>query len=201
MPPARWGAMIICACQTLHESVVCVPGYDYGLPASSPCGTYGAHNLCGADGSAVAMEGLRCTGAELTLSECTWASPSTACRSHEHDSIIFCGSSATPAVEAGDLRLLSEDGAPSLSGSGIVEIFSDGEWSSVCGLNSGAASVICKNLGFASAGTTTVGRSSSAPQVGALACKGSEASVLGCSFSQGEDVYCARAEAAVVQCV
>merc|ERR1719336_300558 len=79
-------------CQALHESVVCVPGYDYGLPASSPCGTYGAQNLCGADGSAVAMEGLRCTGAELTLSECTWASPSTACQSHEHDSIIFCGS-------------------------------------------------------------------------------------------------------------
>ena len=193
--------MITYACRTLHESVLHLQGYDYGLPAPSPCGTYGAHNLCGAAGSAVAMEGLRCTGAELTLSECTWASPSTACQSHERDSIIFCGSSATPAVGGEAIRLLSEDGAPSLSGSGIVEIFSDSEWSSVCGLNSGAASVICQNLGFASAGTTTVGRSSSAPQVGALSCKGSEASVLGCSFSQGEDVYCARAEAAVVLCV
>lgn len=177
-------------------------GYEYGVPSLSPCGTYGAANLCGASGTKIAMQDLACTGDELTLAECAWSAPSGACLAHEADSIVYCGSSSTGTGE-GSVRLLSADGAPSLTGQGALEIFVNEEWSPVCGISPGAQSLACKALGFAgadsSAGSMEVagGR---IPGVGKLDCKGSETSLLDCSFEAGDDVYCAPAEASTISC-
>merc|ERR1712154_344300 len=111
---------------------------------------------------------------------------------HEQDSILFCGSSSSGPVD-GSVRLLSPDGLARLSATGIVEIFLNNRWSPVCGISSGAESLLCKTLGFAGAAAGSqhggTARSSSAPLVGDLACSGFEESVLNCSFNAGDDVY------------
>merc|ERR1712032_513513 len=128
--------------------------------------------------------------------------PSKACLTHEEDSIVYCGPSI--GTSEGSVRLLSAEGAPSLSGHGLVEIFVKEEWSPVCGISQGAQSLLCKALGFAGAdssgGGADVARSSRTPSVGDLDCRGSEASVLDCSFDAGDDVYCAPSEASMVHC-
>merc|ERR1739844_784938 len=140
------------------------------------------------------MGDLACAGGELGLSECAWGAPSTECLTHERDSIVYCGSSDVTPV--GSVRLLSADGAPSLSQDGLVEIFVNGEWSPVCGISPGAETLVCKALGFAGAAISKeaapkVGRSVRAPRLGDLRCKGSETSILDCSFEAEVDVYCA----------
>ena len=178
------------------------PGYEFGVPALTSCSSYGAANLCSAAGTKAAMQDVACTGEELSLTECTWSIPSQACSSHEKDSILYCGPSA--GFSEGSVRLLSVDGAPSLTGQGIVEVFMKGEWSRVCGLSAGAQTLACKALGFAGAvaseGNADAVRDTQAPRVGGLDCKGSEASLLDCSFEFGEDVYCAPSESSMVHC-
>merc|ERR1719350_1724588 len=175
-------------------------GYEFGVLSQSSCGAYGASSLCGAGGSLVALQDLICTGGELSVTECSWSVPSGGNHDHGADSVVYCGSSdgSTPP---GSARLLSVDGAPSLSGDGIVEVFLREAWSPVCRISSGAASVLCKALGFAGmaleAGTA---RGTKPPGVGDLSCSGSEASVLECSFESGEDVYCAPSEASLIHC-
>jgi len=173
-------------------------GYEYGVLAMSPCGAYGAANLCGAIDSPVAMQDLVCSGGEMSVTECSWVTPSNAV--HDQDSVIYCGSS-TGTVE-GSVRLLSTDGAPSLSADGIVEIFLSGSWSPVCGISSGAESLVCKALGFmgTASGAVESGHGFSAPRIGGLTCSGTEGSVLECSFESGDDVYCAPSEASIVHC-
>merc|ERR1719226_477132 len=122
-------------------------GYDYGVPSTSACGGYGAANLCGAAGTPVAAQNLACAGGELSITECAWSVPSGAGLSHGEDSVVYCGS-ATSSTAEGSVRLLSADGAPSLTGDGFAEVFLDGAWSPVCGISSGAASVLCKAAGF-----------------------------------------------------
>jgi len=192
----------VCGMNLAAADVVCRQlGYDFGTVTSSPCSSYGAANLCGESGSPVAMQDLRCTGGELSVLECEWSAPSATCLVHDLDSVVYCGTAGGYTRE-GSVRLLSADGSPSLSASGIVEIFSAGSWSSVCGLNAGAAAVLCKSLGFAgaSADAVTTAQSTKAPMVGGLRCSGSEASPLACSFEAGGDVYCAANEAASIQC-
>ena len=179
-----------------------VPGYEYGVPSLSPCSSYGAANLCGASGTKVAMSDLTCTGDELTLTECTWSAPSDGCLSHEADSIVFCGSSA--GTSEGSVRLLSAEGAPSLTGQGALEVFLNEAWSPVCGISPGAQALACKALGFAGADSSggSVGAAGSRiPRVGSLECGGSEASLLDCSFEANDDVYCAASEASTISCV
>merc|ERR1712012_858448 len=196
----------VCGVSLAAADVACRQlGFAYGIPSSSPCGTYGAENLCGAPSTEVAMQDLACTGGELGLSDCTWVAPSTECQTHERDSIVYCGSSDV-TTPVGSVRLLSADGAPSLTQDGLVEIFVNGEWSPVCGISPGAETLVCKALGFAGVAVSkgsapTVGRSLRAPRLGDLRCKGSEASVLDCSFDAGDDVYCAPSEASVSSAV
>merc|ERR1712014_559275 len=90
-------------------------GYEFGVPSTSPCRTYGAADLCGSSAVPVAMQDLVCSGGELSVKDCAWSEPSGA--THEQDSILFCGSSSDGPVD-GSVRLLSPDGAPSLSASG-----------------------------------------------------------------------------------
>jgi len=181
-------------------------GFDHGSVSPSPCAAYGASNMCGPPGSAVAMQDLRCTGDEVALANCLWSAPSDDCRGHQGDAIIHCGtvSAAAPPAQ-GQTRLLDRDGAPSLSGEGLLQIFLDGAWASVCGLTKGACAVACRAMGFAGA-ANEIGESGKnwsvlPPEVGELSCNGKEASLLDCSFQRGEAVFCAPTEAAVVKCL
>ena len=177
-------------------------GYEFGVPSMSPCSTYSAANLCGSSAVPVTMQDLVCSGGELSVKDCTWSEPSGT--THEQDSILFCGSSSDGPV-GGSVRLLSPDGAPSLSGSGIVEIYLNNNWSPVCGISSGAESLLCRGVGFAGAATGPQPQekawSLSNPEVGDLVCSGAEKSVIDCTFETGDDVYCAPSEASFISCV
>merc|ERR1711860_448775 len=194
----------VCGMNAAAADVACRElGYDYGSVAPSGCSAYGGANLCGAAGTPVAMQSVKCTGGELTLAECSWSTPDATCAQHEHDSVVYCGAAAH--ILDGSVRLLSAEGAPSLSGKGVPVIYTQGQWSPVCGLTPGAVAVICKGLGFPGAAAAVVesvpaGHSFSRPNIGNLDCRGSESNVMDCSFEVGADVYCAASEAAVVNC-
>lgn len=200
----------VCGMNLAAADVVCRQlGFESGTVALTPCGTYGAADLCGAEGTAVSMQDLRCLGGELAIAECTWSQPGGGCLTHESDSIVYCSRGAARAgPREGAVRLMAEDGAPSLSGAGRPEIFFSEQWSSVCGLSPGAAAVLCRAMGFSgvmpsgasAAVVVPPPRSASVPSLGDLSCSGSEASILDCSFESGEDVYCAASEAASLQC-
>ena len=187
-----------------HAASFCLlTSYDYGTLVFSPCESYRGSSLCRATGSAVSMRELACTGGELSVGECSWSVPDETCPGHALDSVVFCGDASHPTMPEGAVRLLSDDGAPSLSGTGILEVRIGGVWSPVCGVTLGAATVACKLMGFAGAGTAASARAEHAikePRLGDLDCGGSETSILDCSFREGDDVFCAPMEAVVVNC-
>lgn len=149
------------------------------------------------------MKDVQCLGGEFSIDECTWSTPDTACAAHEMDSIVFCGKTNAASME-GTARLLSSDGAPSLSGTGLLQIYVGGEWSPVCGVAPGAASLACKAMGFTGASVSEAvvqsKTNTKTPLLGSLSCSGAETSIMDCSFERGDDVYCAPAEAAVLSC-
>lgn len=204
----------VCGVNAGAADVACrLMGFDHGAVGSSPCGSYGGADLCGALGTPVAMKSLSCTGGELDLAGCEWLPPSEECLSHEADAVIFCASGAAGGAPDGSLRLLSDDGAPSVQGKGRLEMFTAGAWGPVCseGFAAGSAAVACKQMGYAGAAalsaTSTCASaggpnycSSVAPRVSELACTGAESAAKDCPYEEGEDVYCAAEEAVVVSC-
>merc|ERR1712087_659373 len=106
----------VCRMNDEAASVVCRSlGYHHGSVGSADCSTYGGESLCGASGSTVAMQDLSCTGDELSVKECTWSAPASACTTHTQDAIVFC-STGEPGPTQGALRLISADGAPASTG-------------------------------------------------------------------------------------
>lgn len=160
------------------------------------------------------MADLRCSGSEWSIEECSWASPDDACMTHREDTIIYCAKSeAMASAPQGAVRLISQDGAPSIDGKGRPEILMGEAWVPICssGLSSGSTSVICKSMGFSGAGaadTSSCGNfhgenycGDVAPGLSELSCSGSESEVLACPHEAGEDVFCAPSESVVVACV
>merc|ERR1712032_407087 len=180
-----------------------------------PCGQYGGSNVCGAQGSPIAMKDLVCLGGELDVEECTWITPDTACAEHALDSIVYCASAdGSDTLQDGALRLISSDGSPSVDGEGRLEMFVSQEWAPVCneGFTEGSEVVACKQMGFSGAGApqarpscrTFHGQNACGmeePRVSKLACSGEEDNVLSCPFESDEDVFCAAEESVIVRCV
>merc|ERR1711907_309515 len=117
-----------------------------------------------------------------------------------------CATSATADASEGAVRLIAADGSPAIDGKGRPEIFTDGFWTPVCssGASSGAASVLCKSMGFSGATESSKcsgsGCGDIAPALGELACSGSESGPLACAHEAGDDVFCAPSESLTVTC-
>jgi len=197
----------VCGANAAAADVICRSmGYAQGSISSSPCRFYGGADLCGAAGSPVAMADLKCSGLEWGVEECSWSVPDEACLSHSQDTIVFCSASGTAGAPQGAVRLLAGDGSPSVNGAGRPEVFVDGAWLPICsaGASNGAASVICKSMGFsgASGSSKCNGKDCGnvAPGIGELACSGSELGPLACPHEAGDDVFCAPSESLVVAC-
>merc|ERR1719450_1568741 len=92
-------------------------GFRHGSVSASSCSSYGGSNLCGSAGSLVALMGVKCTGAETSINECSSLDPDSSAQSHLSDSIVYC-SHKEPGFfnDDGALRLISSTGAPSLDG-------------------------------------------------------------------------------------
>ena len=155
------------------------------------------------------MADLTCSGSEWSLEECSWSAPDDVCMGHTQDSIVYCSQSeVSGSVAKGAVRLISEDGSPSIDGKGRPEIHADGLWAPICndGITPGAQTVICKAMGFSGAGASSISKcvgkecGSTAPAYSELACTGSEKNVLECPQQVGDDVFCAASESIVVSC-
>lgn len=200
----------VCGANPAAADVVCRSlGFAHGTVSTSPCGFYGTSDLCGAAGSPVAMADLTCSGSEWSLEECSWSAPDDTCMGHAQDTIIYCSKSEISGSTAkGSVRLISEDGSPSIDGKGRPEIHLDGAWSPICnsGITPGTQAVICKSMGFSGAGASGVAKCSgttcgnTAPGFSEVACTGSENNVLDCPHQAGDDVFCAPSESIVVTC-
>ena len=153
-----------------------------------------------------AMSGLKCLGSEWSIEECSWSLPDESCMEHIGDVIVYCAQSEKAGAPEGAVRLMAEDGAPSMDGRGRPEIFFGNEWVPVCnsGASAGAAAVICKSMGFTSASgsskCTGKGCGSVPPSLSELACCSAESSPLACPHEAGDDVFCAPSESMVVTC-
>lgn len=154
----------------------------------------------------MAMADLKCSGSEWSVEECSWSVPDETCMGHGSDVVVYCGSTAKAGAAQGAVRLIAEDGAPSLDGKGRPEIHMESHWVPICSSDAspGAAAVICKSMGFSGAGSSSKcsghGCGDAAPGVGELACAGSESSPLACPHEAGDDVFCAPSESLVVAC-
>ena len=195
--------------------VVCSQlGFDYGTISTSACGSYGGSNVCGAAGSPVVMANLNCDGGELGVGDCAFSPPDASCQDHTRDSIVFCGfNGKSESAAEGSLRLISSGGAPSIDGSGRLEIYRNGLWGPVCssGFTLGSANVACKAMGFAGAKSST-GASrcfksdgenfcgTVAPLLSEVACAGQEVDLLSCPHDDGDDVFCAPEESVLLTC-
>ena len=201
------GGGSVCGMNLAAADVVCRQlGYEYGSVGTSPCSNYGGRRVCEADGLPVAMRNLQCTGNELDVVECDWEEPAAECADHGLDSVVYC-SGAQRSVGDGAVRLISQDGSPSINGEGRLEVYMAGAWASVCrsGFTDGARAVACKALGYAGSAAVASGAASAlcarapdvsfcgsaAPRISNLACSGHEPGLLSCPFSEGDDVYCA----------
>lgn len=129
------------------------------------------------------------------------------------DAIVYCTAESAPRVYSeGTLRLVSESGAPSIDGTGRLDMFHGGAWGSVCteGFTPGSATVACKQMGFLSGEVPAGSRGcifnekdfcSSPPHVADLACTGHEDDIAACPFEGGDDVFCAASEAVILTCL
>lgn len=195
----------VCGANAAAADVVCRSlGYTHGSVSTTPCAFYGAADLCGAVGTPVAISDLKCSGSEWTLEECTWSSPDEACAGHAHDTVVYCARSERAHAPEGAVRLIAADGSPSIDGVGRPEIHLGNAWAPVCGASAGAATVICKAMGFSGAGGSSKcsgdACGSMPPGVSELACSGAESAPLACPHEAGDGVFCAPSESVVVTC-
>ena len=201
----------VCEMNAEAANVACKQiGYDFGILSPSPCAKYGGLSWCGAAGSPVAVKNLKCSGAELSVDECSSEEVDDLCLSHSSDAVVFCGMTSLKAFSDGELRLVGGAGAPALPGeAGRLEMFRAASqvWAPVCklGFTSGSASVACKQMGYSGsagfAGCTSKDTCGAVPpEVSELTCGGSETTVLECSMSAGDDVFCAPQESLLLTC-
>ena len=94
-----------------------------------------------------------------------WSQPNDSCAGHAFDTVVYCTALDEAGASQGAVRLISDDGSPSIDGQGRPEINMGGIWLAICnsGLSPGTAAVICKSMGFS-------GATGSAKCSGCLAC-------------------------------
>ena len=100
-----------------------------------------------------AMADLTCSGSEWSVGECMWSQPNDSCAGHAFDTVVYCTALDEAGALQGAVRLISDDGSPSIDGQGRPEINMGGIWLAICnsGLSPGTAAVICKSMGFSGA--------------------------------------------------
>uniref|UniRef100_A0AAQ4P3S8 Neurotrypsin n=1 Tax=Gasterosteus aculeatus aculeatus TaxID=481459 RepID=A0AAQ4P3S8_GASAC len=143
------------------------------------------------------LDGVQCSGNELSLEEC----PHNIWEQHNCDHIEDAGVSCNPYTD-GAVRLMGGDS----HWGGRVEIYHHGEWGTVCDDNWTElnAQVVCRQLGFrgrskvAADGVYEEGRGRIL--LDEVQCRGTEAGLLACSHSEVGQHDCSHSEDVGVLC-
>ncbi|KAF7652733.1 hypothetical protein LDENG_00092850, partial [Lucifuga dentata] len=187
----RWGTICDDQWDDVDAEVVC---RQLGLRGVAKAWTW-AH--FGQGSGPIFLDGVQCTGNELSLDEC----PHNNWEQHNCDHMEDAGVSCNPFTD-GAVRLLGAD----VPWEGRVEIYHQGEWGTVCDDNWTElnAQVVCRQLGFR-------GRADMAPDgayeegqglilLDEVQCRGSEGSLLACSHAEWGRHDCSHSEDVGVHC-
>ncbi|XP_062851463.1 neurotrypsin [Trichomycterus rosablanca] len=191
----QWGTICDDQWDDIEAEVVCRQLGLGGVPQAWSWSHFGPGT------GPILLDGMQCTGNELSLEEC----PHTPWGLHNCDHTEDAGVSCNPYKD-GAVRLVGADSP----WEGRLEVYYSGEWGTVCDDNwtDQHAQVVCRQLGFrghakvASEGAYEEGKG--LILLDEVRCVGSESSLLECSHaawgrhdcSHSEDiaVYCERGE-------
>ncbi|XP_028280013.1 neurotrypsin isoform X2 [Parambassis ranga] len=187
----RWGSICDDQWDETEAEVVC---RQLGLGGVAKAWR-GAHFGQGLE--PILLDGIQCTGNELSLEEC----PHSNWEQHNCDHMENAGVSCNPYTE-GAVRLVGADSHQE----GRVEVYHMGQWGTVCDDNwtEGNAQVVCRQLGYG-------GQAAVAPYgayeegrgpilLDEVQCEGTETSLLSCTHSEWGRHDCSHSEDVGVRC-
>ncbi|XP_067092741.1 neurotrypsin isoform X1 [Osmerus mordax] len=187
----RWGTICDDQWDDVNAEVVC---RQLGLGGVPKAWTW-AH--FGQGSGPIFLDGVQCTGNELSLEEC----PHNNWEQHNCDHMEDAGVSCNPYTD-GVVRLVGADSP----WEGRLEVYHSGDWGTVCDDNwtETNAQVVCRQLGFR-------GRAEVAPDgvygegagmilLDEVQCKGIEGTLLACSHAEWGRHDCSHSEDVGVRC-
>ncbi|XP_025101965.1 deleted in malignant brain tumors 1 protein-like isoform X2 [Pomacea canaliculata] len=167
------------------------------LGFSSSRATVVASGAYGAGAGRILLDDVKCHGTENSLAECRHMTYYSSDCSHRRDVGVIC-------YEAKHFVARIVNGSEN---SGRLEIFYDGEWSTVCdkGFGKKEATVACRMLGLNSTGATVVTISKYGEGAGRILlkevkCQGTESSLPECDVSTFYPSDCSHSDDVAVAC-
>ncbi|XP_030840216.1 neurotrypsin isoform X2 [Strongylocentrotus purpuratus] len=157
------------------------------------------------------MDNVACEGDEFSIKDCPRNKNGWHNCDHEEDAGVICqvqdnGATSEPAV----VRLGGVNKQDDL-GHGVVEVYLDGQWGTVCGIgwSQEDSNVVCKQLGFTDPAFLHYdsvwkffGSGTGSTLLADVACTGEEASIMDCpAGSTGIPSSCTHEKDAEVQCL
>ncbi|TSK22608.1 Neurotrypsin [Bagarius yarrelli] len=145
----------------------------------------------------ILLDGVQCTGNELSLEEC----PHTPWGQHNCDHMEDAGVSCNPYTD-GAVRLVGAD----IPWEGRLEIYHAGGWGTVCDDNwtEQHAQVVCRQLGFRGhaeiAPDGAYGEGTGLILLDEVRCVGGESSLLECSHAEWGRHDCSHSEDVAIRC-
>uniref|UniRef100_A0AAY4DAD7 Neurotrypsin n=1 Tax=Denticeps clupeoides TaxID=299321 RepID=A0AAY4DAD7_9TELE len=188
----RWGTICDDQWDDIDAEVVCRQLGLGGVPKAWTWAHFGQGT------GPIHLDGVQCTGNELSLEEC----PHGGWGRHNCDHMEDAGVSCNPYTD-GVVRLVGADNP----WEGRLEVYYAGDWGTVCDdkWNEQNAQVVCRQLGFSKGRVEAVveaafGEGSGLILLDEVKCVGTESSMLQCAHSEWGHHDCSHTEDVGVRC-
>ncbi|RXN27766.1 neurotrypsin-like protein [Labeo rohita] len=187
----RWGTICDDEWDDIDAEVVCRQLGLGGVPKAWTWAHFGQGT------GPIVLDGVHCTGNELSLEEC----PHAPWGQHNCDHMEDAGVSCNPFTD-GVLRLVGADSP----WEGRLEVYHSGEWGTVCDDNwtGRHAQVVCRQLGYRGraevAPEGTYGEGTGLILLDEVKCEGGESSLLDCAHSEWGQHDCSHSEDVGIRC-
>ncbi|KAG7272462.1 hypothetical protein CRUP_031389 [Coryphaenoides rupestris] len=188
----RWGTVCDDQWDDIDAEVVCRQLGLGGVPKAWSWAQFGQ------GGGPVFLDGVQCTGNELSLEECRhngWTQ-------HNCDHMEDAGVSCNPYTD-GVVRLVGGDSP----WEGRLEVYHQGDWGTVCDDNwtETNAQVVCRQLGFSGRAAVVArdgqyGEGAGLILLDEVQCKGAESTLLACGHTPWGRHDCSHNEDVGVRC-
>uniref|UniRef100_A0A8C1VT71 Neurotrypsin n=1 Tax=Cyprinus carpio TaxID=7962 RepID=A0A8C1VT71_CYPCA len=187
----KWGTICDDEWDDIDAEVVCRQLGLGGVPKAWTWAHFGQGT------GPIMLDGVHCTGNELSLEEC----PHAPWDQHNCDHMEDAGVSCNPFTD-GVLRLVGGDSP----WEGRLEVYHAGEWGTVCddNWNGRHAQVVCRQLGYRGRGEVApdgmYGEGTGLILLDEVTCEGGESSLLDCAHGQWGQHDCSHSEDVGIRC-